>query len=66
MEKNEICMDWKPEDAKAVLMQAMMDEAIRLRQARSSREREEIRRFLVVACEAIQSNENDNIDREEC
>lgn len=51
-----ICMSWKRENAEAILMQAMMDETIRLRKTRTAKERNEIRVFLTAAYESIQSN----------
>lgn len=51
-----VCLSWKKEDATNILLQAMMDETIRLRKCRKNRERKTIMQFLLSAHAAIQGN----------
>lgn len=53
IENDAVCLDWKKGHASSILMQAMMDETIRLRKSHKRKEREMIMQFLLTAHEAI-------------
>lgn len=57
--KGVVSMDWTKENATSILCQTMFDEALRLRNCFSRKERNSIRKFLIVSFQILTANNQD-------